>query len=143
MEYTEIDIGQVPVEDYQLDGLIDVEDFSVQDTSPDQMFSVNLSILPLQEEKGFEYPAVLLSGVMFPDVLNILKTISRGDSFRAMPLWIETPNGSGYSNVGSIQLDSTFLLTARYLRLGVTLYASDDDIVAIDCNDSATVAKYV
>lgn len=141
MDYVED--SQSQVEDFQLDGFVDVEDFGVQNTSADQMFTVDLSILPLQEEKGFEYPAVLLSGVMFPDVLNILKTISRGDSFRAVPLWIETPNGSGYSNVGSIQLDSTFLLTTRYLGLGVTLYASDDDIVAIDCGDPATVAKYV
>ena len=92
---------------------------------------------------GFTFPAILLRDVFYADVLKVIKTVKRDKSFREMSVWVESSTASDFVNVGEIQLDSDFLLTAKYVGIRVIFYADENNIIEIDLNNPDEIAKYI
>lgn len=126
------------------EGLYSIEDGSdgIVGSATD-LVGLEMSVTPLQDLSEFSYPAVLLTNVYFADALKVLNMVRRDKSYRSVPVWVESSDVKGYANIGDIQLDSTFLVTASYVGVGVTLYASEDKIVALDLSDPNTIAEYI
>lgn len=114
----------------------------ILDTNPTDLSDSTSITSDLTQEQGFEYPSILICGLTFADSLSVLKSIKRPDSFRLVDVWVQSEDGS-YFNMGKIQLDSTFLLTAKYLRLSITLYPKPDTILPLDLNDATSIIKYI
>ena len=112
------------------------------DFSPDNPDTFELDVLDFREQPGLEYPAVLLSNVLFTDCLKVLQAVKR-ESYREFPLWIEMPDGDGFSNVGTLQIDSDTLLLLRHLRIGVTIYFDSDTVESLDLDDPEVLERYV
>lgn len=124
-------------EDFQLD--IGVEDFSFDPGNSD---SFSLDMPDFREQKGLEYPALLLSNVLFMDCLTVLSKIKR-PSFREVDTWVELEDGAGYQHIGSIQLDSTVLLTLRFLHIRATAYYSSESIQVLDLEDPTVLEQFI
>lgn len=112
------------------------------DFSPTDSDVFELSVPDLREQPGIIYPAVLLSNVLFVDCLRVLQSVKRS-SYREFPLWVEVPDDGGFSNVGTIQLDSEILLLLRHLRISVTLYLGEDDVEVLDLNNPEVLEKFI
>lgn len=110
--------------------------------SPTDANVLELDILDLREQQGIEYPAVLLSNVLFTDCLKVLQSIKR-DSYREMPIWVELPDSSGFNNIGTLQLDSDVLLLLRHLRISVTMYYDAEHVEVLDLNNPAVLEKFI
>lgn len=124
-------------EDFQLD--IGVEDFSFDPGNSD---SFSLDMPDFREQEGLEYPALLLSNVLFMDCLTVLSKIKR-PSFREVDTWVELEDGAGYQHIGSIQLDSTVLLTLRFLHIRATAYYSSESIQVLDLEDPTVLEQFI
>lgn len=112
------------------------------DTSPLSLDDVSLGFQDFRDEPGVTYPALLLSNVHFLDALKVLKQAKR-DSYRSVSVWAELPNGEGFSDMGTIQLDSTVLLLLRHLHIGAVVYYSREEIEALDLNDPAVLERFI
>lgn len=122
--------------------------FSVDDSNGLTVSATDLDMFVPAETnltgvEGFTFPAILLQDVFYTDVLKVIKTVKRERSFREMPVWVESSEASEYVNVGEIQLDSDFLLTAKYVGIRVIFYADEDNIIEIDLNNPDEIAKYI
>lgn len=118
--------------------LEDTEDFSFDPTSAD---SFDLGIADLRDEAGLQYPALLLSGVAFMDCLRVLD-VKKRKSYREVDVWVEIPNG-GFSNIGTLQLDSDMLLLLHFLRIRAVMYYDRDTIEPLDLSDPSVIEKFV
>ena len=119
-----------------LDG---VDDF---DFSPEEADFFDLDVKDLREQEGIQYPAVLLSGILFTDCLKVLQS-QKQTSYREVDTWVELPDDAGFSHIGSLQLDSDTLLVLRYLRIGVTVYYDAETIEALNLQDPNVLLKFL
>ena len=115
------------------------EEFGFDPTDVD---SFDLGIPDFREQSDLEYPAVLLSKVLFTDCLKVLKSRKR-KSYREMDTWIELPDSSGYQKIGTMQIDSDTLLVLRHLKIGVTMYYSEDSLEVLNLEDPDTLERFV
>ena len=95
----------------------------------------------LRDEPGIEFPALLISGVLFRDCLEVLKSAKK-TSYREVDLWLEDNDGS-YHCLGKIQLDSTILLLLRYLRISAVIYYDRENSEALDLNNPEVIERFV
>ena len=112
------------------------------DVSPESLDNIELGFKDFREEPGVIYPALLLSNVHFMDSLKVLKSAKR-ESFRSVSVWVELPNGEGFSDMGTIQLDSTVLLLLRHLHIGAVIYYTEDEIEALDLNNPNVLERFI
>lgn len=124
-------------EEFQLEA--EAEDFSFDPSDSD---SFSLDVPDFREQEGLVYPALLLSNVLFMDCLTVLSKIKR-HSFREVDTWVELEDGAGYQHIGSIQLDSTVLLTLRFLHIRVTAYYSSENIDVLDLENPAVLEQFI
>lgn len=121
----------------RLDG--DVEDFSF---SPSDADGLDLEFIDFREQEGLEYPAILLSNVLFMDCLHVLKKMKR-ESYREFSTWVAIPGEQSFQNIGTIQLDSTVLLAMRYLHIGVTAYYSAENVEVLDLDNPEVLERFI
>ena len=112
------------------------------DFDPTLIDSFDLGVADFRDQDCLQYPAVLLSRVLFTDCLRVLKSRKR-TSYREMDAWVEMPDDGGYHKVGTIQLDSDMLLTLRYLRIGVTLYLDSENIRVLDLENPDVLQEFL
>lgn len=101
-----------------------------------------LDIIDVQDQPGFEYPAMLISGIQFNDVLRILKAVDR-KSYRSFDVWIDLGEGIAPVKQGTLPMDSRVLLTAKYLGLNITLYLDVNNVQTLDLNNPEVIACYI
>ena len=99
------------------------------------------SVKDLRDEPGVEFPALLLSGVLFRDSLEVLKSAKR-ESYRSVDLWVENSDG-GYVHIGDIQLDSKVLLLLRFLRISATMYYDKERVEVLNLNDPEVIERVI
>lgn len=102
----------------------------------------DLPIADVREEPGFQYPAMLISGIRFNDTLRILQAV-RKESYRLFDVWLDLGDGSPPVKQGTLQADSRVFLTMRYLGLNVTLYLTEDSIQTLDLRDLSVIEDYI
>ena len=115
------------------------EEFSFDPTDTDVL---DLGIKDFRDEEGLEYPALLLSNVLFVDAFKVLQANKR-ESYRSVDVWLEMPEGDGYQKVGSMQADSELLLALRHLKIAATIYYSKENFEALDLNDPEVLERFV
>lgn len=122
--------------------LIQLEQEEVFSFDPTDADVLDLGIRDLRDEEGLEYPALLLSNVLFVDALKVLQA-SKRESYRAVDVWLELPEGDGFQKIGSMQADSELMVALRHLKIAATLYYSAEDFEALDLNDPAVLEKFI
>lgn len=122
--------------------LIQLEQEEVFSFDPTDTDVLDLGIRDLRDEEGLEYPALLLSNVLFVDALKVLQA-SKRESYRAVDVWLELPEGDGFQKIGSMQADSELMVALRHLKIAATLYYSAEDFEALDLNDPAVLEKFI
>lgn len=91
---------------------------------------------------GFQYPAMVLSGVVFQDTLRVLQTRAR-ESYRAFDVWLDMEDGNQPVKIGTLPLELETLLVMRYLGVRCTVYFSEDNFELLDLSDTAVLEKYL
>lgn len=122
--------------------LIQLEQEEVFSFDPTDTDVLDLGIRDLRDEEGLEYPALLLSNVLFVDALKVLQA-SKRESYRSVDVWLELPEGDGFQKIGSMQADSELMVALRHLKIAATLYYSAEDFDALDLNDPAVLEKFI
>ena len=112
------------------------------DFDPTAIDELQLDVADFRTTEGVEYPALLLSGVLFMDSLNVLKSIKKA-SYRTVDTWIELADDEGFQKIGEIQLDSDMLLMLRHLQIRATLYYDADTVEALDLNNFSVLEKFI
>ncbi len=120
-----LDVGQTS-EDLDID--LDVADLS-------------LGFVDVTTVEGFEYPAMVITGVSFADTLKVLKTRAR-KSYRSIDVWLDLEDGSPPTNIGTLPLELETLLVMRYLGVGVTLYFTSDRVETLDLSDVSVLERF-
>lgn len=87
----------------------------------------DLVFYDVTEQEGFTYPAMLISGIKFNDVLRVLQSV-RKESYRLFDVWLDLGDGSPPVKQGTLPADSDTFLAMRYLGLNVTLYLEKDAV---------------
>ena len=121
------------------ESLLPAEDYSF---SPSDVDSFELGMSDFREQEGLQYPALLLSNVLFADCLRLLQSMKR-QSYREVSVWVELDGGQSYSNVGTLQLDSDLLIVLKHLRIGATLYYDVDTWETLQLDDPAVLEKFI
>lgn len=109
---------------------------------PSDADALSLDIRDFREEEGLEYPALLLSNVLFMDALKVLQA-SKRESYRTIDVWLDLEEEGSFHKIGSVQADSELLVTLRYLQIAATMYYSHDNFEALDLNSSDLLEKFV
>ena len=94
----------------------------------------SLDSMDVRDCVGFEYPAMLITGVKFNDSLRVLQTVHE-KSYRLVDVWIDLGDGSAPVRQGQLPLNSRTLLALRYLGLTVTVYPEPGEVRTLDLND--------
>lgn len=115
------------------------ESYDFDPTVPDVL---TLDIADLREQEGLEYPAVLLSNVLFMDCLKVLQSVKR-ESYRQMQVWIELPDTGEFRCIGEMQIDSDVLLLLRHLKIQVTMYYDEENLEFLDLEDPETFERFL
>lgn len=102
----------------------------------------SFDIIDVREQEGFEYPAMLISGVNFKDSLRVLQSIKR-ESYRSYDVWVDLGDGTPPVKQGTLPMDLPTLLAMRYLGLNVTLYGSEEAIVSLNLKDVDTLVNFI
>lgn len=110
--------------------------------SPTDADTFELDVMDLREQPGITYPAVLLSNVLFTDCLKVLQAVKK-PSYREFPVWVELPSDGGFSNIGTLQIDSDVLLLLRHLRISVAIYFDAERVEVLDLDDPAVLEKFI
>lgn len=92
--------------------------------------------------EGFEYPALLLTGVLFQDTLKVIKTCAR-KSYREVAIWLDLEDGSSPTMIGTLPLELDTLLVMRYLGVRVIAYFSQEKVEPLDLSDTEVLEKYM
>ena len=121
-----IEIGQTS-EDLDIDLL----------AGSDFLDSVDVRALP-----GFNYPAMLISGVKFKDTLRVLQTVHRS-SYRSFDVWIDLGDGTEPVKQGKLPASIETFLAMRYLGLNVTLYWGYSEVDTLDLRDVSVLEKFI
>ena len=114
------------------------EDFGFDPTDSD----LDLGIRDLSDEEGVEYPALLLSNILFTDVLKVLKELKR-DSYRTVDVWLELQDSGDFVQFTPLPLDSRLLIVLRHLKVQATAYWSPQDIEVLDLKDPCVIEKFL
>lgn len=120
------DIGQANA-DLDIDTIADLDLYSGVD---------------IRTVEGFEYPAMLITGVKFKDSLRVLQSV-RKESYRLLDVWIDLEDGSEPVKQGSLPADIHTFLAMRYLGLMVTLYLGENDIMALNLRDPKVLEQFI
>ena len=115
------------------------EEFSFD---PALVDTFDLGVKDFRDQEGVTYPALLLSKVLFMDCVRVLQS-SKRSSYREVETWLELPSDEGYSNIGTLQLDSDALLVLRHLGICATIYYDRDNMEVLNLNDPETLMKFV
>lgn len=118
---------------------LEEESFDFDPTSADVF---ELEVVDFREQTDVNYPAVVLSRVLFRDCLLVLQARKR-QSYREMETWVELPDGDGFQKIGTLQMDSDMLLTLRHLRIGVTLYYNNEEMEVLNLEDPEVLERFV
>lgn len=118
---------------------VEEEDFGFDPSDAD---SFDLDIQDFRDQPGVEYPAMLLSRVVWRDCLLVL-TSQKKQSYRMISVWFEGENGEGYEAIGEIQLTSDILLVLRHLRIGVTIYWDQDNMEVLNLEDPEVIERFI
>lgn len=118
---------------------LEEESFDFDPTSADVF---ELEVVDFREQTDVNYPAVVLSRVLFRDCLLVLQARKR-QSYREMETWVELPDGDGFQKIGTLQMDSDMLLTLRHLRIGVTLYYDSEEMEVLNLEDPEVLERFV
>ena len=110
--------------------------------NPSDVDSFDLGVNDLRDQKDIEYPAILLSGILFSDCIRLLQSKKR-PSYREMDVWIEMPDDGGFQKIGTLQIDSDILLLLHTLHIRATLYLSKDDVETLDLSDPDTIERFI
>lgn len=92
--------------------------------------------------QGFQYPAMVLTGVAFKDTLRVLKTRFR-ESFRSVDVWLDLEDGSAPSKIGTLPLELETLLTMRYLGINLTLYLEPGHVESVDLSSPNVLEDFI
>ena len=101
-----------------------------------------LDVIDVQEQPGFRYPAMLISGIKFNDALRVLKSV-RQESYRLFDVWIDLGDGNPPVKQGSLPANSATFLTMRYLGLNVTLYLQEGEVQTLNLKDSSVIETFI
>lgn len=96
----------------------------------------------VRDQPGFQYPAMLISGIRFKDTLRVLQSVRR-ESWRLMDVWVDLEDSNPPVKQGTLQADLKSFLTMRYLGLNVTLYASEDNITTLNLQDPSVLMNLI
>lgn len=96
----------------------------------------------VRDQPGFEYPAMLITGVHFNDTLRVLQSIRR-ESYRLFDVWVDLENGQPPVKQGNLPADISTFLSMRYLGLTVTLYLGEDEIQVLNLHDISVLEKFI
>lgn len=130
------------MDDIELDGLDPIGQTSA-DLDIDLTAGMDsLGVYDVRDQSDFSYPAMLISGIRFNDVLRILQSIRR-DSYRLFDVWLDLGDGNPPIKQGTLQADSQVLLAMRYLGLNVTLYLTEDSIETLDLRNPEVIENYI
>lgn len=103
---------------------------------------LSLDLVDVTAQEGFNYPAMVITGVVFQDTLKVLKTRVR-DSFRAFDVWLDMEDGSSPTNIGTLPLEMETLLVMRYLGVRVTVYLTPDEVETLDLSDASVLERFM
>lgn len=103
---------------------------------------LSLGLSDITTLPDFQYPAMLLTGVVFQDTLKVLKTRAR-ESYRSIDVWLDMEDGNSPVKVGTLPLEMETLLVMRYLGVRVTAYLSPDVVEDLDLSDADVLEKYM
>lgn len=92
--------------------------------------------------EGFQYPAMVLTGVVFQDALKVLQTRVR-QSYRSFDVWLDMEDGNSPVKIGTLPMELETLLVMRYLEIGVTLYLSSDKVESLDLSDTEVLERFM
>ncbi len=101
-----------------------------------------LGSVDVTEMEGFQYPAMVLTGVVFQDTLKVLQTRAH-ESYRAFDVWLDMEDGNSPVKIGTLPMELETLLVMRYLGVRVTLYLSSDSVRPLDLSDTETLEEFM
>lgn len=125
----------------------DFDFFDLSQTSADLDIDLNVTgldigLVDVTTLPGFQYPAMVLTGVVFKDTLKVLKTRYR-ESFRSVDVWLDLEDGSNPSQIGTLPLELETLLVMKYLGVSVTLYLGPDNVESIDLSNPSVLEDFI
>lgn len=104
--------------------------------------SITNEIYDVRAEQGFEYPAMLITGIKFQDTLRVLKSV-RQESYRLFDVWLDLEDGNPPVKQGTLPANSDTFLIMRYLGLRVTLYLDENNIQSLDLQDPSVLESFI
>lgn len=121
--------------------------YDLSQTSQDLDIELDIGGLALEESDitsnpDFKYPAIVISDVVFQDVIKVLNTRCR-KSYRAFDVWLDGVEGGSPVLMGTLPLELETLLVMRYLGVRVTAYFSSDRVELLDLSDTDVLEKYM
>lgn len=125
----------------------DLEFFELSQTSADldidlDVTGLDIGLVDVTTLPGFQYPAMVLTGVVFKDTLRVLQTRVR-ESYRSYDVWLDLEDGSAPSQIGKLPLELETLLTMRYLGISVTLYLQPDLVKSVDLSNPVELEDFI
>lgn len=115
------------------------ESFDFDPNLPD---SFVIEIADLRDREDVEYPALLLSNVLFMDCLRVLKANNR-KSYRSVDTWVELSDNNEFQHIGELPLSSDTLLALRHLRIRATLYVDAETVEVLDLESPEVIEKFI
>lgn len=91
---------------------------------------------------GFNYPAMLITGIKFNDSLRVLQSLRR-ETYRLFDVWIDLEDGNLPVKQGTLPADSTTFIAMRTLGLRVVLYLDEANIIPLNLNDAESIEAYI
>lgn len=140
--FTENDRVQTDADDVEFTDLFDI-DQSNDDLNIDlEVSGLGANTTDVTELEGFEYPAIVIAGVAFNDVLRVLKTCER-DSYRACDIWLDPEDGNAPECIGQLPLELETLLLMLFLGVRVTIYLSSDRQITPSLSDPELLEAFM
>lgn len=99
-------------------------------------------VIDVTGQQGFEYPAMLITGIKFNDTLRVLKALRR-KTFRLFDTWVDLEDGNPPVKQGSMPADSSVFLAMRTLGLHVTLYLDENTVMPLDLQDPECIMEFI
>lgn len=134
--------------DLQIDDAILDDDFdAIAQTSEDLGIDESgISLLDEAEDirfqPGFQYPALLVSGIKFYDTIKILETTYR-ESVYLFDVWLDLEDGNPPVKQGKLPATIETFLVMRYLDLRVTVYGGEDVVETLDLSNPNVLERFI